>query len=650
MPLPAVAWETPEAWLQNLESRKAAAAGIVLPLELTAPSWPRSRLYGLELLRWLRWSGGNDVRLTPVLALAWQSLDRVLRLKPEVLLVASGTYFVRLPEAIDIGASGGPSLLHSFIEKVQIDGNAIRASEADLDKAAFGSLGEAAQISHHDLANEGYAAWRLWEGYKQALRDADGRGQQEVKDKLRWAEAEAFSWLPELERKSREPAFRQFQISRRGLPVPKYPEVPKADGIVRRHAVSGPPAGLRILFVDDEFDKGLADVLLKILFAGAGFTFAKDGADRHVSEAFYCDEKGERRWIRLACVKTARDGVNWLKHWKHIEEEEDSFSSGFFDWLESWRASISARGAAPNTYNDRGNFLRRSEAAIDSPTAPPAKPITVVLLDLRLAKGEPEVVSDPNELESLRFREWLKSQEVVIPVVMLTASRQVLNYAAAMSGAAPHDGWLTKEAPDVPLDDRNSARAVHYLLDRLHLYSTLLEWYGDHLGWELEWINAYSEFWCDQHRDDLLRQIGELASKIFKDAQHNRCDVGNEQQFWGYIKTAVRSATHPLVARLVARRVALACLLYTADWNAGTRIWNVEKFGRIIPHDPRGREEKRIDGVVNFTRDLWLPTAKSPEKHLLREEYDWLVAENLSKTSKTLTDWLNQCRAQAFDR
>jgi hypothetical protein len=621
-----------------------------LPLELAAPSWPRSRLYGLELLRWLRWSGGKDFRLTPVLALAWQSLDRVLRLKPEVLLVASGTYFARLPEAINIGASREPSLLRKFIEKVQIDANAIRASEADLNEAAFGSLGDAARISHHDLANDGYAAWRLWEGYKQALRDADGRGQKEVREKLRWADAETFSCLPELERKSRQPAFRQFQISRRNSPVPEYPEVPEANGIVRRHAVSGPPAGLRILLVDDEFNRGLAEVLLKILFASACFTFAKVDTDGLVSEAFYCDDKGERRWIRLACVKTARDGVNWLKHWKYVQEEENSLSSGFIDWLDTWRASISAQGAAPNTYNDRGNFLRRAEDAFDSPTAPPTKPTTVVLLDLRLVKEEPEVVSDPNQLESLRFREWLKNQGVVIPVVMLTASRQVLNYAAAMSGAAPHDGWLTKEAPDVPLDDRNSARAVHYLLERLHLYSTLLEWYGDHLKWKLEWINEYSDFWCDQRRDDLLRQVSELASKTFKDAQSNRCDVDRKQQFWGFIRATVGSAAHPLVAFLVARRVALACLLYTTDWNAGTPMWNVANFARIVPHDPRGRVEETIDDIVNFGRDLHIPTTKSPEKHLLREEYDWLLAQNLNMTSESLTDWLSRCRDQVFDR
>jgi hypothetical protein len=79
-------------------------------------------------------------------------------------------------------------------------------------------------------------------------------------------------------------------------------------------------------------------------------------------------------------------------------------------------------------------------------------------------------------------------------------------------------------------------------------------------------------------------------------------------------------------------------------------MWNVANFARIVPHDPRGRVEETIDDIVNFGRDLHIPTTKSPEKHLLREEYDWLLAQNLNMTSESLTDWLSRCRDQVFDR
>ena len=79
-----------------------------------------------------------------------------------------------------------------------------------------------------------------------------------------------------------QPAFQQFQVLGRSTAPPKYPEIEDANQLVRDHAREGLPPVLRVLLVDDEFDKGLADALLKILFGNVDFTSRGPGGNEWV--------------------------------------------------------------------------------------------------------------------------------------------------------------------------------------------------------------------------------------------------------------------------------------------------------------------------------------------------------------------------------
>lgn len=161
--LPAEAWQNGEKWVAALEER-TDVVGIVLPLEIKASEHQtRQDLLGVELLNWLRWSADEPLRYVPVLAAAWQPIEAILRRTLNLLLVTRGTTFVRLPEAVET--------LPRFVHSVrQNDPTWPQAQPGDLEQIAGSARAE--RISYHDLANEYYGAFRLWEGYKHALRTA----------------------------------------------------------------------------------------------------------------------------------------------------------------------------------------------------------------------------------------------------------------------------------------------------------------------------------------------------------------------------------------------------------------------------------------------------------------------------------------------
>jgi hypothetical protein len=637
--LPDHDWRAAERWLDVIESEAPAPLGVVLPMELPGPWGRRGELWGIELLRWLRWSGRDSVRLLPVLVVAWQSLEMILRRKHELLLVSAGTRFVRLPDVMD----GQPSIVDLFAQHVRAEPLKWGASREQIDQLAGGSLGEAARLTHHDLANEGYSACRLWAGYVRALREAGGkRPGRELRRKIEWASGVRFSWQDQLERRQRQPAFQQFQIARRAAPPPQYPPIEDAVRIVREHGANGLPAALRILLVDDEFHKGLADALLKILFGDVEFTSRGPGNNEWV----FTETRESGRWVRFVCVKNTTAASHWLKHWKEVDVGADLLAPfTYVDWLGGWATALGRKTSVEDVLSYSG---ANGEPALDLPTTPPVKPVTVILLDLRLNREQPETSYNPADLDSLVFRGIVKGQRPDLPVVILTASRQVLNHAVAMADAGSQDGWLTKEAPDVPLDDFNSARAIHYLLECLHLYATRGEWYGDHLDWTWQQIHEYSNFWNSPTRSERLRFIDERATEIFRNSRtghYYKSEIGHQQQFWGFIQSKVGG--EEMTVRLVARRVALACLLYTATWSGGEPSWNVKDFSNHVPHDPIYREENAVYAVVGFGRDLWIKTT-SLKTQLLREEYEWLLNQEWEASCGQCLTYIREGREQVY--
>jgi CheY-like chemotaxis protein len=635
-PLEKSEWESTDAWLKTLGRFGPTALGLVLPLELPGRFGRRGELWGVELLRWLRWSAPESIRLVPVLAVAWQPLEMILRAKHEPLLVSRGTWFARLPDVLE----GSPSFQDRFITQVRTEPERLKISLADLEFLSGGSAGEATRLTHHDLANEGYSAWRLWAGYLQALRLASvgTRNTKAAKNTLAWAEKVGFTWLDELKQRMQQPSFQQFQILRRSTAPPKYPEVEDANQLVRDHANKGLPQVLRVLLVDDEFDKGLADALLKILFGNVEFTYRlPDG-----SEKVYCAlgaDSGKGSWARFVCVKNTQAAAHWLRLWREFKALPPASERSYADWLASWAQCIgrNPRGLNGKDLEDVLTFPGADASPpLDACKARPAYPVTVILLDLRLSRKEPEASYSPADFDSLRFRNAVKEDRPDLPVVMLTASRQALNYIAAMAGAGPQDGWLTKEAPDVPVDDDNSSRSVHYLLSRLHVFSTLAEWYRPELEWSSEQIREFAAFWSRPDRDQLLETARREATEIFTRAKNPpgitvpRTDETEAPvRILGYV-TTLHAWTHPLLPRLVARKVGIACLLQTADWSAAEPVWDASALNQMVPQDELNKcyAVEGIYEAVPFHRDLWIRGRGSPVTRLLVEEYEWLLKQD----------------------
>jgi hypothetical protein len=59
-------WSSGETWIEALAGR-TALKGIAMPLELKGEGIHRQQLLGVDLLNWLRWSGGETFRYVPVM-------------------------------------------------------------------------------------------------------------------------------------------------------------------------------------------------------------------------------------------------------------------------------------------------------------------------------------------------------------------------------------------------------------------------------------------------------------------------------------------------------------------------------------------------------------------------------------------------------
>ncbi|MBX7136275.1 MAG: hypothetical protein K1X67_26700 [Fimbriimonadaceae bacterium] len=618
-------WETGEAWLEAL-SRYPNLCGIVLPLELESRSHFLQEAAGVSLLNWLRWSADEPVCRVPVLAVAFQPLEVLLRRTLNLLLVTRGTEFGRLPES--------KARLDSFVEAVRgPDAPTLWGDRSDLERLVATSGDAAAQISYHDLANDYYSASRLWAGYKAALdaakQEFNGRAAADIGSERTRTEQIRFAWEDEkVKPLLKQPHVRHYlEAARKRLGSPLYPVVPKAEQVIRRHVENGLPSTTRILLVDDEFDKGLGDVLLQILFRQSEFS-AQNGDGEQV----YSEESGSgERWARFVCVKTADAAIHWLAYWGDVdyaECSEWSFKTERQHWLRTWASALNVpvQGEAEAT-----DILGENRTCrIDSARARPKGVNTVVLLDLRLEPTEQRETYNPLGLRSVQLRKLIKRQEKFPPVIMLTASRQAMTYAVVMDDAERADGWLTKEGPDTPPDDENSARATHYLLERLHLFACVQDWYRDELRWDPGWKLEYAKWRGSPLWNESQSRIETTSTQLFRSIQqpefrerHKYVAAGLG---WADEHTTGCSSIERL---LVVRRVVVAALLLTADWLSDQPRWNPDAFDALIPGKEGRLDVKAVyDVVKNFKVKLWLTSSK-PELlgMLLPEEYQWLITQ-----------------------
>jgi hypothetical protein len=399
-----------------------------------------------------------------------------------------------------------------------------------LRRYATGTAVEAAQVTYHDLANDHYAAYRLWIGYLHALEksqsqpnlDADTR--QASSKELARATASPVPSVAEIEKRQQTPSFQHFKLARSVAQIPAYPRTEGAESIFHKHLVKGLPDKTRVLLVDDEFDKGVADTLLQVFFRQTAFTVQ----DRE--QAVYSSKQNDVAKARFVCVKTAEAARNWLRYWGELrfsDEALDAMSRGwvharrtndecrsFGEWLfglgsnlgysEERVRSILKLGSpddgspeVPEVENPLLEVAKDVLSEIDNPDGPPKRMSVVMILDLRLEKGAVPELYDAGFFSSAALRRDVKRAQPKLPIIMFTASRQAMNYASIMAEATDIDGWLCKEAPDSPEDVENSMKALLYLVSRVHMFSGMSDWWHKELGWGPEEEAEYGEFFTN---------------------------------------------------------------------------------------------------------------------------------------------------------
>lgn len=601
--LPSEDWKDGENWLLSVEAL-ADIRGIVLPLEIKACDYQsRQDLLGVELLNWLRWSAKEPYRYLPILAVAWQSLEAILCRTPNLLLATRGTTFARLPDAVEA--------LLRYIKGVREKSfEWPHARIEDLERIVGGTQAE--QISYHDLANDFYAAYRLWEGYKYAVATAD------LQAEVRRTKTVSLSFADTLRSKLARPAVKEYLASRRRQTSPVYyPPTENWQELLRAHAKYGLPGDTRILMVDDLFDKGLAEVLLQLLFKTSGFSFHRD------REWVYSPEG----WARLVCVKSVREAACWLKHWREVDvfDDLDLGEGDFREWVGLWADYLSCDLNRMET--DQLDEISTDVLSHDvDRLLGGTKPTTVLLLDLHLEKRTAEPLYDPVRMSSIRLWNAVKEERKELRIIVLTASRQAMNYSAIMESAGQSDGWLTKEGPDITLNDEHSSWAALYLLERIHMFSCLNSWYRDEFGWKLNWREEYSNAYLSPFWKESQNHVASESSRIFETLRSNPIAVSSPfATLYENVTKHVVPAHFPVEIRLIARRLAVAALLETAEWRNELPRWDVDKFKLRLNCSSRKNDLKYPNDVLNFTTMLWF-VSYTPKLLglLLREEYEWL--------------------------
>ncbi len=610
-------WHAPAVWVQALAALPSRPQVVVIPLELASPAWNRQDLFGYELLNTLRWIGDEGVRGCPVLVAAWQSLADILQKRPDLLFVRPSIEFMRLPEAID--------RVPGFFEDVQ-QGRLQPASNEQIEEASAGVQHLAERVSYHDLANDYYAAYRLWRGYRALLKQGADAGNENSRRELDLVAGLHFEWEQYVASKLSSPLIRRYLATRRTVRAPRYPIVENSVEILTYHLGQGLPEGTRVLFVDDEFHKGFAHVLLRMLFRTDSFT--RQLEDEWVySEPSADDSNG--RWARLVCVRNAELAEHWLAHWEQLESDRGQNEQPRREWLDRWVRDLSpnASGRSPSSLEAEDVFGANREFVLDRRSDGPRIKSTVVLLDLRLEPVQTALYSI-KDFPSYRLRELIKTQKPDMPVIMFTASRQVLNFAELLDSSGDIDGWFIKEAPDVPVDadDSNSANSVAYLLERVHLYSTLRGWYRPSFAWNAERKLEYAKLFHSKEAAVMFKEITRLSDAIFIEirARGSGGKVNDTETFLTFIQARVPNTPFAIAQTLVARRVALAALLWTADMTPAGPNWNADAFAALLPGRSMKKTLKWVYDKINFNQVLWMRSSGILSQ-LLREEIEWLT-------------------------
>lgn len=643
-------WKIGEKWVQYLTDigKKYKAVGkilgIVIPLELKFDQYPRQFLHGVELLTWLRWSAEESQRYVPVLAVSFQPLESILRRTLNLLLIGSGTQHVQLPDQSE--------KLQKFISNVRTPNSPeLRANADELYGFAAAAGNSARRKTYHDLANDHYAAHRLWVGYRSALNGAAINPKLKKTDKTtikqeldRVSNIRHQKLDEKIEILLNQPYVKQYLALVKQQPgTPEYPVIDNAEQVMLRHIKQGLPSKTRILLVDDEFDKGLADVLLQILFKQSKFTYKKGSTEWVYSEETSLDKP----LARLVCVNSTELAEHWLTHWGDLEKTPDKHPSSEQDWLRSW---AQVQGKSILTQQNKLSEDDKKDIFCKIDCCNGRHQHTVVLLDLRLDPGDQKDTYKPEGLKSIQLRNRIKQKRDPAPVIMLTASRQILNYAIIMENSEKADGWLMKEGPDISPNEENSARSVHYLLQRLHRFADRREWYREEMDWKPGWIDMYDAFRSNPDWEERLAAIQTAATKCFQTIQNTHDNDFATTSIKDWIDAQLEIPGGDTSEQILARRLVIyGMLLLTGNINNGKLKVNPWNFSAQMPGSKsRKKDIKYPSDILNFDNLCNGGYGALATKMLLKEEYQWLITQFPKNGHPEIYHYLNNVLQEKF--
>jgi hypothetical protein len=616
--IPPDAWGQEDEWIATVSSL-SGVLGFILPLELWLSGKHRQGLHGIRLLYWLRWSREEQTRFVPALTLSWMHQGQILSASRQLLLVSPGTRFARLPDV-------DPAVVN-FVEAVRT-GTAEPATLASIRRCA-GTSSFARSITYHALANDSYAAYRLWRGYRYAVEVAASKQPRDrvLSAERKRIEGSHLECVTASESKLKQPWIREFQACTEHIGVPAYPQVEFPESLLCKHVAHGLPEHIRVLFVDDQFDTGLAEALVHILFRKSQFTI------RRGDEWVYAEQtrkSGSSIKARLVCVRSAALAQFWLSRWGILDYGD---TPEFREWLRQWQLQLLGATLDPQSSDVMNRtFAGRDATIIDNDSAQPLRMTTVVLLDLRLSPETAVGNYDVREFASVQLKNEIKSASSDTVVLMFTASRQASAFAEIMTDVTHADGWLIKEAPDMMADDENSQRAVEYLLAALHLYAGAKNWLRPEFGWSKQQITEYSELYDAASRQSSLDHIDHEATRLFRLVKEDELAAqvrSRNRGILSFVQETVPAKHFRLEQRLICRRVVVATLLWTAKIVGGGLAWQPGEFVYHVRGDDR-RKAKTVYGSkgINFAEALWFCSSKPYVlRLLLSEERQWLSKE-----------------------
>lgn len=526
------------ALMNRLASEPWAAElrGIVIPLEIRVQAFEYQEMLGLDILEWIRWyefpyvepERRDALHRAPALVVAAQSMAKVLTRRPNLLLTSPGTSFALLPCSDRVA---------QFIERVRDRNSASEAIPASLQLSPGASLQQVLQQTHHDLANEGFAAHRLLVGYDRLLTELGELGTQqavEIRDAIR-SECLDLPWFRATADRAAAPAVQQYEALFRRHQTPpslsfdedlELKQQKAFCSLLKRHVTSA-PLEATVLLVDDDHASGAADAIRLVLHGGV------TGAER-------------AKVIPVDSIEAAR--------------------ATFMECMNAGKDSTQSKST-----------LKKHTKSKSTPTN------VVVLLDLRLVPEDR--AAPPSDWGSIRWLEELNDDWPAIPVLLFSATRSLAVYQAA-TRVHPDVQWLHKPFPGDGASERASAGDLLWkVLGTLSAGGAL---------WRLSrgQIEKYLSLRAHDHSGDIMAELNRAAAFFLKQAAAvrdapdagtaERCEDPGAFYFGGRSPLSNKAWYQKFSANvgecefLLRRRLIFACYLTFLSQPKGTSVFGLD--------------------------------------------------------------------------